>query len=68
MSMFTKNKVLRVPDYFDAVIKTNHHKTPLLSILKRGAKPKDWLQEVECEGATRSYQMAADAPRLIVGL
>lgn len=52
-------KVLRKPDYFDAVIKSVTQKTPLLTILKRGAKPTDWAQEVEVEPEIGSFQMAA---------
>lgn len=59
MAMFTKNKVMRVPDYHDLVVRTYINKTPLLALLKRGPKPKDWEQEVELEGKTPSYDMAA---------
>lgn len=59
MAIYTKNKVLRIPDYFDAVVRTNIHKLPFMAILKRGKRPTDWTQEVELEGATVSYQMAA---------
>ena len=34
MALYTMNKVLRKPDFFDAVIKSVTHKTPLLTILK----------------------------------
>ena len=59
MAIYTMNKVLRKPDYFDAVVKSVTHKTPLLTILKRGAKPTDWAQEVEVEPEIGSFQMAA---------
>lgn len=59
MALYTMNKVLRKPDYFDAVIKSVTHKTPLLTILKRGEKPTDWAQEVEVEPEIGSFQMAA---------
>ena len=59
MALYTMNKVLRKPDFFDAVIKSVTHKTPLLTILKRGAKPTDWAQEVEVEPEIGSYDIAA---------
>ena len=59
MALYTMNKVLRKPDYFDAVIKSVTQKTPLLTILKRGQKPVDWSQEVEVEPEIGSYDIAA---------
>lgn len=59
MALYTMDKVLRKPDYYDAVVKTVTHKTPLQTILKRGPKPTDWKQEVECEPETESFEMSA---------
>ena len=59
MSLYTMDKVLRKPDYYDMVVKTVTHKCPLQTILKRGAKPKDWKQQVECEPETESFEMSA---------
>ena len=59
MAIFTKNKVMRIPDYYDGIIRTNTHRMPFQAILKRGATPIDWTQEVQLEGATISYAMAA---------
>lgn len=59
MALYTMDKVLRKPDYYDAVVKTVTHKTPLQTILKRGPKPIDWKQEVECEPETEAFDMAA---------
>ena len=59
MALYTVNKVLRDPDYYDAVVKSVSHKTPLQNILRRGPTPIDWMQEVEVEPDTPSYEMSA---------
>lgn len=59
MALYTMDKVLRKPDYYDKVIKTVITKTPFQAIIGRGAKPIDWKQEVELEPEVDSYDLAA---------
>lgn len=58
-ALFTVDKNLRVKDYYNGVIKAYANKCPLQALLKRGAKPTDWAQEVEVEGNVTPAQLAA---------
>lgn len=57
--LYTVQKNLVKPDYMDGVIRLTSHKTPLLTLLKRGKKPVGWAQEVELEGDVTPANLAA---------
>ena len=57
--LYTVQKNLVKPDYMDGVIRLTSHKTPLLTLLKRGKKPVGWAQEVELEGDVTPQDLAA---------
>lgn len=57
--LYTVQKNLVKPDYMDGVIRLTSHKTPLLTLLKRGKKPVDWTQGVELEGDVTPADLAA---------
>ncbi len=57
-ALFTVEKNLRVKDYYNGVVKAYANKCPLQALLKRGAKPTDWAQEVEVEGNVVPGQLA----------
>lgn len=57
--LYTVQKNLVKPDYMDGVIRLTSHKTPLLTLLKRGKKPIGWAQEVELEGDVTPADLAA---------
>ncbi len=57
--LYTVQKNLVKPDYMDGVIRLTSHKTPLLTLLKRGKKPVGWAQEVELEGDVTPADLAA---------
>ncbi|MBE6395544.1 MAG: hypothetical protein E7046_00890 [Lentisphaerae bacterium] len=57
--LYTVQKNLVKPDYMDGVIRLTRHKTPLLTLLKRGKKPVDWTQGVELEGDVTPADLAA---------
>ena len=57
--LYTVQKNLTKPDYMDGIIQLTKHKTPLLTLLKRGKKPVNWAQEVELEGEITPADLAA---------
>lgn len=57
--LYTVQKNLVKPDYMDGVIRLTSHRTPLLTLLKRGKKPVGWAQEVELEGDVTPADLAA---------
>lgn len=57
--LYTVQKNLVKPDYMDGVIRLTRHRTPLLTLLKRGKKPVDWTQGVELEGDVTPADLAA---------
>lgn len=57
--LYTVQKNLTKPDYMDGIVQLTKHKTPLLTLLKRGKKPVNWAQEVELEGEITAQDLAA---------
>lgn len=58
-ALYTVDQTLQPKDYYSQVIKAVAFKNPLQALLKRGPKPEQWTQEVEVEGATKAFNLAA---------
>ena len=58
-AIYTVDQALQVNDYYAAVIRAVKYENTIQAILKRGPKPEQWKQEIEVEGATPAFDLAA---------
>ena len=58
-ALYTVDQTLQPNDYYAKVIKAMSYKRPLQAIIKRGPTPEQWAQQIEVEGGTESFEIAA---------
>lgn len=58
-AIYTVDQALQKPDYYSAVIRAVKYDNTIQALMKRGPKPEQWKQEIEVEGATTAYNLAA---------